>query len=102
MRYTGVSLLYANGIGVQVLQEVQKGYERYGELYEDVQRVQEVSFAYLLLMGTKGVHKGGTQGECSRTCTCTPCVPRYNRTMRGVHLGLSGTSISTRGMGLGL
>ena len=33
MRYTGVSLLYANGIGVQVLQEVQKGYERYGEHY---------------------------------------------------------------------
>ena len=58
MKYTGVSLLYANGIGVQVLQE----YERYGELYEDVQRVQEVSLTYL---------------EIHRTCTriqplCTP------------------------------
>ena len=36
--------------GVQVLQEVQEGYERFGELYEDVQWVQEVSLAYLLLL----------------------------------------------------
>ena len=49
--------LGVNGIGVQ---EVQKGYERYGELYEDVQRVRGTSTTNTLIVP-----------RTSSTCTCT-------------------------------
>ena len=101
--YKGIHEVQA-GIGVQVLQKVQEGYERHGVLYEEVgnvQRVQEVQqrcrtpgCALVLvpagLLGT-GTGTRSTAYNKSIRGTCTPYVhpnagDSYKRYKKGMRL----------------